>query len=432
MRQPSSQSRLSRKKKWPRAMVSLKPRSDTALYPPSIVRTVPKQERLYGSLFEKSKVAKKPIQEVIKPEPKLEFPVAHPFQESPFEKKKVSQSYVEAPEPSINSIVFPQTAEKAPVNSVASTSSRIKTSETRSGGETSALKQPHPELKKDIYLSPKEASADIPKEKQPTGLGIRKIIVSLAAILFIIVLGSAGYYLWFTRQGSPKKDEAATNKPIQPTSPTLPIEITPPGTTPTTETSKFNLDKPNYLQVDLSNTAPDDVKNSVIKYIEEIKKENIAGPLEFMVTDKENNPVSFKTFAGKMGIALSSNLTDALEDNFALFIYGDNGNYRIGLAIDYRTTSDIRKLLLAEEPRLTLELKSLFLDTLYTEPKSLLFSSGNYKNYLTRYLNIISPRELSLDYTVLDQKLVVGTTMLDQPGYHRLCVEAIGKLHGSC
>jgi hypothetical protein len=79
--------------------------------------------------------------------------------------------------------------------------------------------------------------------------------------------------------------------------------------------------------------------------------------------------------------------------------------------------------MLAEEPKLISVLKNLFLDISYTEPKNLAFSSGSYNTYPVRYLNIISPRELSLDYTILNKKLVIGTTMLT----NRTIVDYVSK-----
>jgi len=245
--------------------------------------------------------------------------------------------------------------------------------------------------------------------KQSVVLGAKKILAAIVIILIVIILGGGGYYFWMTRQNK----QVESTLPTQPEQPAPPVEFpNQPEPVPPVTVSKFNLDKPNYLQTDVSNNSTDEVSNSILRNIQDAKNENITGLLEFIVTDKNNNPITFQIFAEKIGITFSKNILEALEETFYFFIYNDAGNYRIGLTIDYDETKDMKKLMQSEETNLIPELKALFLSVPYTLPKSLSFSSTTYKDIPIRYLNISSPRELSLDYALTANKLVIGTTML--------------------
>lgn len=223
-----------------------------------------------------------------------------------------------------------------------------------------------------------------------------KMIVS-AVILFVMLLSaSSGYYFWMTRFNS---------QPPQETAQTLPP---PPEPAPSLSTSN-----PNYLSVDMDNADSTSIKESINKYVKEVSGQKPESPVEFIVRDLANNPVTFSKFAVKIGITFPAEITASLGSNFSLFIFNDNDNVRLGLAIDSTdsTNEKLKDALSKEEANLPKDLEPLFLTTTYTlENRE--FNTSYYGGAEIRYRNIISPEELSIDYTIFRNKLVVGTTKM--------------------
>ena len=68
----------------------------------------------------------------------------------------------------------------------------------------------------------------------------------------------------------------------------------------------------------------------------------------------------------------------------------------------------MKNLLLAEEVNLPDQLSPLFFTTGYQKNKP--FNTNTYKTLEIRFSNIISPEKLSIDYAILENKLLIGTT----------------------
>ncbi len=262
------------------------------------------------------------------------------------------------------------------------------------------------EVKKDLFIKPEKKLPEAPKKETGQDRNIGKLIGAIAIVLIIIALGGSGYYFWITKQKNLKNN--SVSKPIIET----PIEPEPVAVDPPKENPKFSLKKPNYLQVDLAATDPDTLKNAVAENVKEVEKEGVTGPVEFIVVDKENNPIGFSIFSKKIGLVFSKNILTALKDTFSLFVYKDGDNYRLGISLDYKEDVNLKSLMLLEEPRLLTGLKPLFLDTPYAPIKLKRFSNNTYKNLPVRYLNIISPEYLSIDYAISPKTILIGTTRL--------------------
>lgn len=278
--------------------------------------------------------------------------------------------------------------------------SRLKISESIKPPEVPVPKVSFPETKKDLFISPKPEKFATAKKETDTGRSIGKLIAAIVIVLALIGMGVGGYYFWTTRQSVPAIVVTPEPQP-EPVSKPEPVPV-----------SKFTLDKPNLLQIDIGASSPSAITEALSGYIEDIKKETISTPVEFAIVDKENNPVPLSVFSKKFGIVFSKNISAVLKDSFSLFIFNDNGNYRLGLSIDYKAGVDLKKLMLAEEPRLPAELKPLFLDIRYEPMKNMRFSDNVYGDLPVRYENIVSPEYLSLDYAITDKTLFIATTKM--------------------
>ncbi len=249
----------------------------------------------------------------------------------------------------------------------------------------------------------------LPKKNSPVKFNWK--IVSLSVLSFILLVGLvfSGFIL-------------LKRKNIQPTKTTSEVKTTPnsesnnntqtvPETTPVaTQTFSYSQDSPNYLFIDASYDSVDKIRSLMQQYIQKVAQEGYVKPVEFIITDETNAPMSFGIFSGKLGLNISQSVLLNLNNNFRLFIYNDGAVTKVGLTIDSKNDTALTKALLGEEKNLADELSPIFFTNDYKKDK--LFGDSAYGGAKIRYQNIISPENLSVDYTVYKNKLIIGTTKL--------------------
>ncbi len=253
-------------------------------------------------------------------------------------------------------------------------------------------KSPAQTFEKPIFDSEKSS----PTKQHPHHVNFGKVFAGVIAVLIVAIIAGGGYYFWLTRQSTPE------------------IVVIPPVTEPepTPEpVSKFSTDKPNELVVDTDATDSLTLKETLQNYAQDVANENIASPVEFTTIDAEGNSILFKDFAIISEITFSPALAANLSDTFSLFIYNDNAVTRLGLAIDSKDPVKLKSLMALEEKTLAEKLSPLFLATEYTLPAKI-FATSDYNGLAIRYMNIISPEDLSVDYAIYNDKLVIGTTKM--------------------
>lgn len=255
------------------------------------------------------------------------------------------------------------------------------------------LAQSKPEIKK-----PNEG------EKSPA-----KVFAFIALLLLLFAAGFGGYYYWTTQK--------QTITPAETPATQEPIANTENPTTPPID-STFSLDKPNYLPTDITIANSASIKALLAEYAQKAQEQNIEKPAEFIVTDIQNNPVALETFASAAGITFSKELMERLDNDFSLFIYNDAGKYRLGLSVGIKNIDGLKEIMLKEESNLPSEIQPLFLTGNYTIEAGKAFATSTLENAPEiRYVNITSPEDLSVDYTIQaltpnGPKLLIGTTKL--------------------
>ncbi len=176
----------------------------------------------------------------------------------------------------------------------------------------------------------------------------------------------------------------------------------------------YSQTSPNYLRLEVADSDAEKIKTILQQYIQKVSQESYAMAIEFVVTDQQNAPLAFSDFANKIGLKLSSQVMENLGSNFSLFIYNDVSVTRIGLSVDMsmesKGTGKLATALLQEEETLANEISPLFFTTDYEVVKN--FGSSKYAGTTVRFQNIISPDNLSVDYAVDKNKLLIGTTKL--------------------
>lgn len=272
--------------------------------------------------------------------------------------------------------------------------SRIKIIEPAFQPEKSIYNRKPPTLspEKSIFASEKKLPES---EQRPHHIDFGKVFAGVITILIIAIIAAGGYYFWTTRQNIPE------------------VVVTPPITEPEPEpvVAKFSTDKPNILIVDMSAATGATIKELLKNTAQDVADEKITAPAEFIVTGIDRKPVPFKDFAKISGITFSPALAANLSDAFSLFVYNDNALTRLGLAIDSSDPIKLKNLIASEERTLAKNISPIFLAPDYTLTAKA-YASSNYNSLAIRYVNIISPEDLSVDYTISQNKLIIGTTKM--------------------
>lgn len=253
----------------------------------------------------------------------------------------------------------------------------------------------------------------IEKKEVPDGKTLYKIIFLIIILAVIAVMGFGFYYVYTTTKNSKKSvttTENTISKEEQPPQQNLPTEE-PVIITPTLE--KYSIERPNFLPLDLSSASLADLESQFFNLTEELKISPTGNLYEFIIVDKNNNPIDFKSFMQAIRITLSPSILNSLTKDFSLFCYNDNGNIRLGLAIK---TLSVEKTKLSaamrkQEATLVNDLNFLFLKNPISDSnRTFTLSDYSPNKEVVRYLNLNNEKTLSIDYTVTTTKLLLSTS----------------------
>lgn len=240
-----------------------------------------------------------------------------------------------------------------------------------------------------------------PKKEAPEGPIISKkphwgrVIAGVLTAIILIVFGAGGYLFWVNRKASLSIQNTQVTEP-----PVVEVEL---------EEAVFSADKPNYLSVDVESASPASIGATLNGIAQKMEKSIIDVPVEFVVTDSNNNPLAFSIFARLAGLKFSPEFLNTLEEGFSLYVFSDKGNIRLSLAIDLKNRAEAVSSLLRDESNLTGNLSPLFLGVAVSN-EAKFFNDGNYKGFLVRYENLDSLGTISIDYTFTGSQFVLGTS----------------------
>ena len=249
-------------------------------------------------------------------------------------------------------------------------------------------------------------SGDTITNKRPASL---KIILALVVVITIAIIGLGSYYYLLTKKAVPVV-AAPAPQPVESQAPQPQIPVpAAPATTVQPPVQKYSEEKPNYLTLDLSTMTSDQIKAAIVGVTDELKDTQMHSPYEFIVVDANNNPVAFPIFATAAKLNLSPTLLSSLGTDFSLYIYNDNSNMRLAIAASISNKANIAKQLTAQEPTFLTNGSFLFLNAI-PEIKTGTFATSTYGNYTIRFLNANAAKDLSIDYTMTDSRLIIGTS----------------------
>lgn len=174
----------------------------------------------------------------------------------------------------------------------------------------------------------------------------------------------------------------------------------------------FSTDKPNYLPFDTEKVSPEDIRATLLQITERITKAGLTEPIEFLVTDQNNNPLAFNRFAYLFQLEFNQDVLSLVQETFSLYAYDDTGYPRFSLALNFKDTDKetfaaiIKKI----ESGLPYALRPFFLRPDLNVRKTLVFQSSDYKQFQIRFTNIDIDQKIALDYAFYGNQLFLATS----------------------
>jgi hypothetical protein len=264
-----------------------------------------------------------------------------------------------------------------------------------SGSDLSALKPSSSQSFFSEKPTPSENIIPPQTEAQPSPQKPKRTLAILLVILLVVIIAAAGfYYYWFYI------------KSATPTTPVAP-ETTSPKTEPipSDNTQNNNLRK---LIVDTSQGSAG-IKNATMTFTTDFAATASEGDLiEVKVLDQANQPIGKKDFFAGFGITVPDAVAMKLSEDYSLFVKKEGGAAKMGLVFKTVTSAGLADEMKNWEPTIANDLNSIFAGQTPTGAGP--FNSSRYKNADIRYSNFSSPAGASLDYSVIANFLVIGTS----------------------
>jgi hypothetical protein len=249
-------------------------------------------------------------------------------------------------------------------------------------------------------IAPQEPVLQSPKKS----MNIVRVMMIILIVIFILgAIGVAVYVFVFDKAQAPQ--EIVNVDVALPPSQEEIVEEPEPAK------QIYSTDLPNYFSFDVESETSE---NDILTELETIKKNmrdnDIDGPISFVVTDTNNNPVSFHVFALSIGMQMPQDVLPNLEENFELYAYNDPASdVRFGFAIDAKNVNLLQEALSAHETELPGAFK-VILDGAPTGPVGIVFRDSTYNTSPIRYTNLDDTESYSIDYTVNNLRLLIGTS----------------------
>lgn len=232
--------------------------------------------------------------------------------------------------------------------------------------------------------------------------GSRSLHMVMIAAIVIVVIGLVVFAVYMIRMRTTKDDQS-----------TIATEPTVTTNEVVTETKKpmYATDIPNYFSFDTESTT---VKADIAAHLQTIRTNFMAQdeskPISFIVTDKNDIPVSFHVFALSAGMGFAEDLISALEENFEIYAFNDPmAGVRFGFVIDIKNVVSLPQIIRDREPLLPQSFGPI-MESGQMGADPVLFNDSSYGGQSIRYANLNKAETYSIDYTIINDRLIVGTS----------------------
>lgn len=269
-------------------------------------------------------------------------------------------------------------------------------------------------------LNPSVVILPVSAEGRPQGKKSNLFLITgIVAIVLSLILGGIYFYLFVID----KKAKSLVSPVAVP--PKHNVEIaTKKGTVPPKEEPFFSLDKPNYLLINTETASLEELQKTLSSVADRVKEFKISPPVEFLVTDQNNNPILFSRFAQLLNMDVPPSLLSHIDEKFSLYVFNDAGSVRIGVNLTIDNPEAVLPVLSKIENTLPSIFQTLILEPGIVVPKTIDFKSNVYtpasqpsvteeskkRQFALRYANIDIAKKVSIDYAVVGNHWYVGTS----------------------
>lgn len=248
---------------------------------------------------------------------------------------------------------------------------------------------------------------------QPTGK--RSIFIIGGMVIIILLLVSAGGYYYFFVAGK------QVAKPIVPEN--IAQKYPPKVAEDIPKELPYALDKANYLSINTEVVSPADIQKILLQVASRIKESSTTKPVEFLITDQNNNPIAFNRFAFLLKLEITPDILALIDETFSLYVYNDAGNVRLGLDLQLKDQTVALSAIPKIESTLPYAFRALILDQNVNIAKAIPFKSNTYsprlrtisgqdktsdKQIPLRYANIDVGYDWSMDYALTNNHWYIG------------------------
>jgi len=218
--------------------------------------------------------------------------------------------------------------------------------------------------------------------------------------IFVVFFAAAGvgfYYYWFYIKNNPSSNSQIST-----------------GQTPPAEsmalTSSSSQDN-NFQRLIIDTTkGPAEIKNAISKLATEFTASSAENDLiEAKVINKDNQPIGKKDFLSGFGLTIPETVLTKISESYSIFLKKEDGIAKLGVVFKTVTSSGLDEEMKKWESNMVTGLNSLYLEKVPV-PAETAFNSSQYKNADIRYFNFSSPLNFSLDYSIISNFLVIGTS----------------------
>jgi len=171
----------------------------------------------------------------------------------------------------------------------------------------------------------------------------------------------------------------------------------------------YATDAPNYLSIDIETITAASFSQLVAERGKQMMAAHMKMPVEFLLTDKNNNPIAFSRFAYLMNMEFSEDLLASLGESFSVFLFDDGGVIRLGLSLTLADQVKGAKLITQQEKSLPFLFRSL----LFSDgevARTVVFRSGAYNADVVRFVNVDAIRGISFDFVLRADEWLIGTS----------------------
>jgi hypothetical protein len=271
---------------------------------------------------------------------------------------------------------------------------------------TDFSKQPFPIMEKGLGSLVPEGSILVNQQghsKKKLWLGI------LVVIILWIIAGGAWYFFFGGKEKIWKLlPFSSVNQKVTEMSKILEI----PEVKPMPKLQPFSSDKPNYLSFNTETVSPEDIRATFSQVASSIQTADISEPIEFLLTDQNNNPLALSRFVYLFQLDLNPEILALAMETFSLYAYDDTGTVRFGMVLDFKEDQAATAVSLIEktESGLPYALRALFLKPDINIDKKLTFQSSDYDQFHIRFANIDINQKIALDYAFYGNRFFIGTS----------------------